>query len=464
MRTRMQRGVERFTLRVKSKRRALAWAALAAALALAWPAGGQAAIDDSLNAFFTDLQGAVTGTAAGAYQSQSRGHLTAGGLSARVPMQSVQLASFQPPRFQLGCNGFDATFGGLSYVSLDRFVQLLQQLGTGAVVGFAFQLAMEYLSPTIGSVLSKMEAAARFINTQLNVAPCQAGMQVGRALANALTGSGDTDVPALSQRWRALQGVISDPVENLEQQATRTKADVAAELGGDPQWTIKGNLVWQSLREGYPAMSLDDARLIMSLVGTTVLDDSGTERHYPALLSVQDLLDAIPGQAYRVYQCPEPTECLAPQEVLETNVTGMVQRVRTVLYAILTNLQAGTPLPPGQADWLQQSSLPVYLLVKQYLHDPLAMQQFADASARLLAAEAIRHYVWNLTRLLTSGMAAYRDRHPNAKVDLTVVRAGLRAVEDAASEIARKEAEHLAARLTVVTRTQNQAEWARRMR
>ena len=46
----------------------------------------------------------------------------------------------------------------------------------GAVAGFAFQLAMEYLSPTIGSVLSKMDAAARFINTQLNVAPCQTGM------------------------------------------------------------------------------------------------------------------------------------------------------------------------------------------------------------------------------------------------------------------------------------------------
>ena len=131
---------------------------------------------------------------------------------------------------------------------------------------------------------------------------------------------------------------------------------------------------------------------------------------------------------------------------------------------IAANLQTQTPLTPAQQDWLQQTSLPVYVLFKQYLHDPNAMTRFAAASARLVAAEAIRHYVWNLTRRVSAGVAAFKQRHPHADVDLSVVRAGLRAVEADAQEIARKEAQRIAANLRITTEMLHQAEWTRRMR
>ena len=43
----------------------------------------------------------------------------------------------------VGCQGIDVYLGSFSYGKLDRYVQLLQQIGTGAVLGYAFQLAMK---------------------------------------------------------------------------------------------------------------------------------------------------------------------------------------------------------------------------------------------------------------------------------------------------------------------------------
>lgn len=422
------------------------------------------AVDQSLQNFFNTFGGVVTGTPPGTYQSQSRGYLSGGAFSARVPMQARQLVSVQPPRFSMGCNGFDATFGGLSYISLDRFLQLLQQIGTGAVMGFAYQLAMAYLSPTIKNVLSELEAAARFINTQLNVSPCQAGTALSQVMMDmAKQGSFDPLVAMGEQRWKAIQGQVLDPLADIYTQATRSTADVANTLSGT-EWDIKGNIVWDSLYNGMSNVSSDERRLIMSLVGTVIVSDDGQPTWKEPTLQLQDLLDAQPGVAYEVYDCQDP--CLNPTPVQETNVTGFRPRVKTVLQQIADAIETNQPITPAQASWLNASPVPLYLVFRQHRADAVMLNTLADQTSGLVAVSVLQQYLSQLLRDLATAIGQYKSRKPNWNGGemVTKVTERIQEVMLQAWDLGRKEAQRLHSEAALTTELVKQADWGYRKR
>lgn len=438
-------------------KRVVTW--VLAAVLLVEPAVSFALVDDSLAQFFNSFSGSMTATPFGAYATQSRGYLTGGNLSARVPMQATQLASIQPPRFNLGCNGFDATFGGLSYVSFDRFIQLLQQLGTGAVMGFAFQLAIEYLSPTIGGVLSKMEAAARFINTQLNVAPCQTGMAIGRMLAS----QNYDDLGQTWQRWRTSLGQVTDPVHSIEEVASRTSADVAAAMGNDPQWTIKGNVVYDALWNGFPGVfTLDDIRMIMSLVGTVIVGDDGTPVRYEGILKPETVIDAVPGAPYSVYNCADP--CLDLTIVQDTTFTGLAFRFNAIAARMVEDAVTNGPVSGADARLLDYSAIPIYSLLKHARGNRLSMDRIAQTSSRLIAASALSNYLHGLLNRLTIAVSKYHTIKPNVKIDLSEVYAATREAIKAADRIALNESQRLHSETALTNQLLLQSEWSNRRR
>lgn len=422
------------------------------------------AVDQSLQNFFNTFGGVVTGTPPGVYQSQSRGYLSGGALSVRAPMQARQLVSIQPPRFSFGCNGFDATFGGLSYISLDRFLQLLQQIGTGAVMGFAYQLAMAYLSPSIKNVLSEMEAAARFINTQLNVSPCQVSTALSQAMAaSAKQGSFDPLIAMGEQRWKAWTGMIQDVVADMQSQANRTTADSAAAMNGT-EWDIKGNIVWDALYNGMSNVSYDERRLIMSLVGTVIVPDNGQPTWKEPTLELRDLLDAQPGVAYAVYDCQDP--CLDPTSVQETNVTGFRPRVKTVLQQIIDAIEQNQPITPAQASWLDVSPVPLYLVFRQHRADAVMLNTLADRAAGLVAVAVLQQYLSNLLQDLNTAIGQYNSRKPqwNGGELVKNIIERIAALRFEAFDLGRKEAQKLHAEAAVTTELVKQADWAYRKR
>lgn len=367
------------------------------------PVVAEAAIDDSLASFFSSFNAQVAVTPPGVYESQTRGYLTGGVYGVRLPMQATQLLSLTPPRFGMGCNGFDATFGGLSYVSLDRFIQLLQQLGTGAVMGFAFQLAMEYLAPTIGSVLSKIEAASRFINTMGNVQPCQAGMAAGKALADVMTGK-TPDLSMFENRWKAIQGAAMDLWEQSHTTGSKTPSDTASALAGDQDWDVRGNLVWDVLHHRHGVWPKDDTEQILSLIGTVIVDDKGLPTNHPPILHVRDLLEAR-GQEINVYRCQN--EACLQMEVLPLPVTGLQVRVEQVLDNFINDLQTRSPLSAQVVTWIDYTHLPIYRLFVENQGDVTKLQHLRVILSRLIAAKMLEMYVVNLLKDVEIGVQRY---------------------------------------------------------
>lgn len=424
------------------------------------PVVAEAAIDDALSGFFATFGGYVGNTPPGAYESQTRGYLTGGTYNVRMPMQTTQLAFLTPPTFNMGCNGFDATFGGLSYVSLDRFIQLLQQLGTGAVMGFAFQLAMEYLSPTIGSVLSKIEAASRFVNTLGNVQPCQAGMAAGRALADVMAGK-TPDLSMFENRWRTIQGAAMDLWEQSHTTGSKTPSDTASALAGDQNWDIRGNLVWDVLHYRLGNWPADDARQVTSLVGTVIVDDTGHATEYPPTLDVRDLLDAQ-SQDVPVYQCQD-SACLNMTVGMEP-MTGLYPRVAGVLFNLTDELYQRSPLQAQVVTWINYSQVPIYRIFSAYQGDYTMLVQLTRDFSRLIAAEMLHQYVSGLLYTLEEGALRYKQQRPTWNGDIRSVRERLVAVRAQAREISSKEAQALDAKWSLVAATQKYSNTGMRTR
>lgn len=399
---------------MRTKERLMAGAL--AALMLWTPAAANAAVSDGMQNFFNSFDNAVvTGTPAGAYQSQSRGYLTGGALSVRVPMQTTQLLSITPPSFNMGCNGFDSHFGAISHVSLDRFIQLLTQLGTGATLGFAFQLAMNNLSPSVASVLSQIESVIRYVNQTANVSPCQLGKQFGEELANYA--SGRSAHPMSGQRLDAIRGVIRDTMEKVEQVAQENPSTLAAKLAGQTQngdnWDLRGNIVWDVLDKYFSWMTTDERLLLMSAVGTIVVDNQGTATDYPSKVTPQDLVDVKMGQQVRVYTCNDPNAgCLSLGDSTVSNMQGFEEMIRQRLEQLVAQINVGEQIPPALQQWIDQIPYPV-LRVLTGQRDQNQRMEYVRNMSRLIAARMTRQFLGELTRDLKHGISQYKKQKPN---------------------------------------------------
>jgi conjugative transfer pilus assembly protein TraH len=106
----------------------------------------------------------VTYTSPGTFADQTRGYVTAGGMSGRVDVHDDYLMSLSLPKVKAGCGGIDMFLGGMSFLDPDYLVQKLETI-LQAAPAVAFQYLLETLDEKMGNIISKMEAATNFLNS-----------------------------------------------------------------------------------------------------------------------------------------------------------------------------------------------------------------------------------------------------------------------------------------------------------
>ena len=106
----------------------------------------------------------VTYTSPGSFEDQTRGYVTAGGMSGRVDVHNDYLMSLTLPKVKAGCGGIDMFLGGMSFLDPDYLVQKLESI-LQAAPAVAFQYLLETLDEKMGNIISKMEAATNFLNS-----------------------------------------------------------------------------------------------------------------------------------------------------------------------------------------------------------------------------------------------------------------------------------------------------------
>ena len=147
---------------------------------------------------------AVNTTGPTAFDGQASGHWTLGNLYLRAPVRSETIATVNLPSFRAGCGGIDAFAGAFSFIDSDQLVAFARAVAQNAA-GFAFELALETISPVIAETMAKLRALAQWVNSQ-NLNSCE----TAQALVGAAWSKNDRASGAICAAIGTSQGIFSD--------------------------------------------------------------------------------------------------------------------------------------------------------------------------------------------------------------------------------------------------------------
>ncbi len=348
--------------------RAAAGAALLSVLAV-FPA--RADVLSEMESFWRGA--AVNVTAPTAFDGQASGYWTLGNLYLRAPSRAEPVASIGLPSFRAGCGGVDAFAGAFSFVDSDQLVAFGRAVAQNAT-GFAFELALETISPVVAETLSKLRALATWVNSR-NLQSCE----TAQALVGAAWARNDRAGEAVCAAVGASQGVFADYAAARHGCGAggRRNSTLAAAAGPlAAQAPVNVNLAWRALRAS-PFFSADDelAEFAMSISGTVVVaapatdgDPAGPEVKIlrPLALDrrvVEVLMEG--GGDLPIYRCGGDADCLdpAPGRVAVPAGRGFRTRVAGLLARLAESVRADVPPPPEALGLANLTSIPVYRVV-----------------------------------------------------------------------------------------------------
>lgn len=346
-------------------------------------------INDSLQRMFNGWGGS-TMTRPGAYESQAGGAIMGGAMGVRIPNETFNLLSISPPRFSAGCGKIDLYLGSISFPSLSRFTDLLQQLGTSAVLGFAFQLALMELCQPCENIISKLEAAVRMINSAGRLSPCQIGQELGKLAAGQPNDFSRvaTSIQDSVKEFGVASGSITDYWSNQDGERNQTTQAGAAQLDGTPQ-DPKGNLVYQALTEA--GWAADDAKMMQSVLGTVYVGPDGIPVQLAPTLRLQDFINANGSSTtVTILDCTggDTLKCLPPSPVDVTDLQGTHIRAEQMYDSIVQKLTVDVAgLTVAEKDLIDKSPIPLYRLLVNYATSPGEMAVLKAQVGALMGAQ-----------------------------------------------------------------------------
>ncbi len=247
-------------------------------------------------------------TPAGVYQGQSRGFVTGGSVSVRLPNETVQPVSVSLPHLRSGCGGVDLFLGAISYISADDLIRKMKTIGT-SFASYAFMMALKTLCSPCENIMEKLEAASRAANS-LAIDTCSAG----ESLAEGIFGQGGIIRGEQAGRCAFVgvkQSLFTDPAQGLSECRTQsgmtnTVADInAGTVDADKQLAKPSrNTVWEALGTiASGTLSDEQKEQIMSVTGTFIITQTDSEYL------------ASGGGTARVYSCGSDPDCISPVAV-----------------------------------------------------------------------------------------------------------------------------------------------------
>lgn len=159
----------------------------------------------------------VTYTSPGSFEDQTRGYLTAGGMSGRVDVHDDYLLSLSLPKVKAGCGGIDMFLGGMSFLDPEYLVEKLESI-LQAAPAVAFQYLLETLDEKMGNIISKMEAATNYLNS-IQVNDCR--------LANRMVqiAKGDDNMSGIIEEMTGYRSVKQGYATSYQQSREKIQAN-----------------------------------------------------------------------------------------------------------------------------------------------------------------------------------------------------------------------------------------------
>ncbi|UVO53789.1 conjugal transfer protein TraH [Sphingomonas sp. SUN039] len=332
-------------------------------------------VGQDMQAYFDDAGGRANATGPSAFQGQSAGYYSGGNIWTRFPQKSIQPFNLQLPHARAGCGGIDLFAGSFSFINTAELVAMLKATANNAI-GFAFQLAIEAISPQISGVIKDMSQKLQQIN-QMNISSCE----TAQGLVGGLWPKMETTRSTICEAVGNSQGLFSDwaasrqGCNNGDKRdqtiAANTNPEMKDQLIGEPH-----NFTWDILNKSPQFQGYDQQfkEMVMTIIGTVVTKPSpdktkGTiiQKFGPGDDSiVEALLDGTQYQGVKVdiLKCND-AECLdvgTQRLFIDTN-QAIRPRVRAMLLDMVLHIQADTAITDAEKTLLNVASLPLYKIL-----------------------------------------------------------------------------------------------------
>jgi conjugative transfer pilus assembly protein TraH len=336
-------------------------------------------LSDDMDKFYDSLGGTSNVTNPQFIQGQKAGYLSLGGLQYRSNSQNAQLASMQLPSLRAGCGGIDFFAGGMSFINSDQLLALIKSIGSSSS-GLLLQMAIDQVSPQLGSVIKYMNNLARQIN-DLNINSCDA--------AKTLLQSPGTIMQTAKTQACKIGGTISNQFTdaadanskcNSGGSATST-ANSAPNVIKDQFPVGNTNIAWKALKDsGFMDTSssggLELAQMMMTLSGTIVIKDASDDNGQPSIDSFfpamkdENLINTLlEGGTYQGLQCDETDKCLnistSSNAINITSEKSYLGKVSSAIAKIQDAIRSDDPskMDGNAYKLLSFSSLPLYKML-----------------------------------------------------------------------------------------------------
>ena len=332
-------------------------------------------VADSMGDFWNDVGGSYSnGTDAGGYQLQGAGYYTGGSFTARSKVINVNPVTITPPGIRAGCGGIDVYTGAFSHINTDQFVALLKAIPSNAL-GFAFQLALETMSPSIKGTMDQLQSIIdRVNNANLNSCDMAQGL-VGGGLALAGKTEAYCKTTANSQGWATDYARASAECKTGGKSSQYIKS--ANAVHGD-QRPVDINIAWEVLKKS-PLLSDNNdemAQFVQALTGTIIIKTPASESAGPQIFYKSNIViknetikAILEGGQITILSCDERDKCLNPTEKTITIPAdrGFKKKISTIMGEMVSRIATGQKFESKHIDLVTKTSVPIHkaMIVRQ---------------------------------------------------------------------------------------------------
>ncbi len=378
---------------------------IAATLLAAAPA--KADVLSEMNRFWQGA--AVNATGPTAFNGQASGHWTLGNLYLRAPVRSEQVATVSLPSFRAGCGGIDAFAGAFSFINSDQLIAFGRAVAQNAA-GFAFELALETISPVIAETMAKLRALAQWVNGQ-NLNSCE----TAQALVGALWSKNDRASASICAAIGTSQGIFSDYAaakHGCGADGKRNSTLASASGAMADQVPVNVNYAWKAIRaSSFLAGDAQLAEFAMAVTGTLIVtaptsdgDASGPRVRILEPLALDRRVTEVlmeGGGSLPVYRCDTNTLCLNPTlgTVSIPANRGFRARVAELLRDLVDAVRNDTAPPSAALGLVNLTTLPVYRVANAAAaYRGAVVDQEMDALAEAVALDVMQVWLSDLHR------------------------------------------------------------------
>jgi len=277
-------------------------------------------------------------------------------------MTNDYLFTMSPPRVQAGCGGIDLFAGGISFLDPEYLVEKFENI-LQAAPALAFSMALKAHCETCEDVMNKLEATSSFLNS-IQVNDCRMANQV----AKLVTGDNPEffeNVLEEATGSRSLEDAVEKHYHGAQQSIRDNDGAVPVDLKDEIDNCPAG--VKEFIKTGHIIQHAADkvgmtnvASLVRGYIGDVSIDWSGNA---PSFVDV----DPCPGNdRFSSYDFLMGEAQGRDNFGICSSATGVnvLEMVRDTMGDIGDGIRAKRELTEDEINFINQSALPVYEIVR----------------------------------------------------------------------------------------------------